>query len=200
MERGRLKRFQTPEDLEKLRESILKNRDPNKTCVTVCGGTGCHALGCKEVYQAFEDEVKKQGLEDKVNVIKTGCHGFCERGPIVVIKPKGIFYQRVRVDHIPHIISRTVLNNKIIDDLLYEDPITGKKLTYESDVPFYGRQERLILGNNGKLRPEDIEDYIGLGGYSALTKILNNMKPEEIINEIKQSGLRGRGGGGFPAG
>ncbi len=195
-----MKKLQKVKELEELRESIQKTRDPNKTCVTVCGGTGCHALGCKEVYSAFEEELKKQGLENKVELIKTGCHGFCEQGPIVILKPRGIFYKRVRTDHIPHIVSRTIVNDEIIDDLLYEDPDTGKKIVYEHEVPFYSKQERIILGNNDKLRPGNIEDYIALGGYTALGKALFNMKSDEIIDEIKKSGLRGRGGGGFPAG
>jgi NADH-quinone oxidoreductase subunit F len=195
-----VKKLNSSSDLEELRATIQKDRDSNKTHVTVCGGTGCHALGCREVYDTFNNELKNQNLQDKVDLIETGCHGFCERGPIVIIKPAGIFYERVRVDHIPHIITRTIVNDEIIDDLLYQDPETGKNIVYEKEVPFYSKQERLILGNNDKLRPGEIEDYIALDGYSALNKALFNMKPEEIVNEIKQSGLRGRGGGGFPTG
>jgi NADH-quinone oxidoreductase subunit F len=187
-------------DLEELRESILKNRETEKPLVAVCGGTGCRALGCTDVYQSFNDEIKNKEFEEKIDLKLVGCPGFCEIGPIVVIKPKGIFYQLVKKEHIPDIIERTVLKGEIIEDLLYIDPNTNQKIVYENEVPFYKKQERLIIGNNDKLEPTNIEDYIALGGYSALSKALEKMKPDEIVDEIKKSGLRGRGGGGFPTG
>jgi NADH-quinone oxidoreductase subunit F len=195
-----VKKINNTNELEELRQTIQKNQDTEKTCIAVCGGTGCRALGCMDVYQSFHDELSNKGLAEKIDLKLVGCPGFCEIGPIVVIKPKGIFYQRIRKDHISYIIDRTVLNNEIIDDLLYVDPDTEKKIVYESELPFYQRQERLIIGNNDKLEPTNIDDYISLGGYSALSKVLEKMKPEEIIDEIKKSGLRGRGGGGFPTG
>ena len=195
-----LNRLSSPDELEGIRKSIIKHRDPNKPCVTICGGTGCHAYGCERVAAAFKQEVEKQGLETKVDVRATGCHGFCERGPLVVIRPESIFYQRVSVEDVLEIISETVLKGNIIDRLLYTDPNTGKKIIYEHEVPFYRKQKRLVFGNNGYIDPAIIDDYLAVGGYAALSKVLFRMSPEEVIEEVKKSGLRGRGGGGFPTG
>ncbi|MBE9512834.1 MAG: NADH-quinone oxidoreductase subunit NuoF [Chloroflexi bacterium] len=195
-----MKRLSSPIELEAIRETITSQRDPNKPCITICSGTGCHAYGCEKVASAFREEVKQRGLDSKVDVRTTGCHGFCERGPLVVIRPRNIFYQRVRVDDIPEIVSQTILKDNIIDRLLYTDPNTGEKIIYEPDVPFYKRQKRFVFGNNGYIDPTLIEDYLAVGGYSALSKALFEMSPEAVIDEVKKSGLRGRGGGGFPTG
>ncbi len=195
-----MNRLSSFDELEAVRGSIIKNRDPNKPCITICSGTGCHAYGCERVVAAFKQEVKQQRLEDKVDVRATGCHGFCERGPLVVIRPGNIFYQRVSVEDVPEIISETVLKANIIDRLLYTDLDTGEKIIYEHEVPFYKKQKRLVFGSNGYIDPTLIDDYLAVGGYAALSKVLSKMSPEEVIEEIKKSGLRGRGGGGFPAG
>jgi len=186
-------------ELEALRKSIIKGRDPNKTCITVCNGTGCHAQGCKNVTAAFQEEVKRQNLAGKVDIRISGCHGFCERGPLVVIKPADIFYQRVRVKDIPEILAETIGKGNIVSRLLYTNPKTGEKIVHENEVPFYQRQKRIIFGNNGLIDPTSIDDYFAVGGYAALRKALQ-MTPEQIIEEIKKSGLRGRGGAGFPTG
>ncbi len=190
----------SPEELESLRKSIIEKTDPNQTCITICGGTGCRAYGCEAVITAFQQEIRQQNLSAKVDVKATGCHGFCERGPVIVIKPAGIFYQHVVVKDVPEIVTETVVNGKTIDRLLYKDPATGQKITYERDVPFYKRQTRLIFGSNGFIDPESIEDYIAIGGYSALAKALFKMSAEQIIDEVKKSWLKGRGGAGFPTG
>ena len=187
-------------NLERLRSQIAESRKEERTYITVCGGTGCHAYGCMKVAQAFKEEIEKQNLLSKVDVRTTGCHGFCERGPIVVIQPSGTFYQRVKIKDIQEIISETVINKKTIDRLLYVDPKTKEKIVEEKEVPFYKKQKRIIFGNNGYIDPTDIEDYIALEGYKAITKALFEMTSEEVIEEIKLSGLRGRGGGGFLAG
>ena len=187
-------------ELEKIREEISESRKKRKTCITVCGGTGCHAYGCLKVAQAFKDEIKNQGLQDSVDVRTTGCHGFCERGPIVVIQPKGVFYQKIKLEDIKEVIAETIVGKKIIDRLLYVDPRTQEKIVREKNVPFYKKQKRIIFGNNGFIDPTDIRDYIALDGYRALTKILFDMTSEEVIEEIIASGLRGRGGGGFLTG
>jgi NADH-quinone oxidoreductase subunit F len=192
-------RLGSPQELEALRESIIKSRDLNQSCIVICGGTGCLALGAQEVITAFEQEIKKGGLKNKLALRVTGCPGFCERGPLVVIKPENILYQQVKSEDVAEIVSATVKGN-IVDRLLYTDPDTGQKITYEHEVPFYKKQKRLLLGNNGNIDPTKIEDYLALGGYSALSKVLLKMSPEEIIAEVKKSGLRGRGGGGFPTG
>jgi NADH-quinone oxidoreductase subunit F len=192
-------KLKTPGDLENLRSSIIKQRDPNKPCITVCNGTGCQAYGSKSVVAAFQDEVKKQKLETKVDVKAIGCPGFCQRGTLVVVKPKDIFYQRVLPKDVPEIISETIGKGNTVSRLLYIDRATNEKVTKEADVPFYKRQMRLIIGNNGLIDPTVIEDYIAIGGYTALTKALK-MTPENIIDEVKKSGLRGRGGAGFSTG
>ncbi len=186
--------------LEEIRAKILESRDAERMCVTVCGGTGCHAYGCMQVAQAFKQEVRKQNLDDRVDIRITGCHGFCERGPILVIQPLGIFYQRIQLDDIPEVVSETVGKGKIIPRLLYVEPGQKKAIALEKDVPFYKLQKRIIFENNGFIDPTNIQDYLALDGYKALTKALFEMTAEEIIQEIKLSGLRGRGGGGFLTG
>ena len=182
------------------RETILKGKDPNKTCVTICGGTGCRAWGGEEVRLAFIDELRKQGLETKVDVMRTGCHGFCERGPVVVILPKEIFYQQVAVGDVPEIVAQTLVQDRLVERLLYTDPATGRVITYDHDVPFYKGQMRKVFSDNGRIDPVEIRDYIGRGGYSALSQALFSMTPEQVIDEVDKSGLRGRGGAGFPTG
>jgi NADH-quinone oxidoreductase subunit F len=185
--------------LETLRSSIAVKKDPAKSMVIICNGTGCHAHGCKAVTTAFQDQVKQLNLQDKVEVKITGCHGFCERGTLVVVQPKGVFYQRVGVKDVPEILNETVVKGNIIPRMCYTDKASGQKITTEHDVPFYKLQNRLIFGSNGMIDPTSIEDYVGIGGYAALAKALK-MTPENIISEVKKSGLRGRGGAGFPTG
>jgi NADH-quinone oxidoreductase subunit F len=201
MEEDRLvNRLATKEDLEAYRQQVLRGRDPNRLCITVCGGTGCRSYGCMEVVDTFKEEVRKKGLLDRVDVKVTGCHGFCEKGILVVIHPKGTFYQQVKIEDVPEIVDRSVVGDEILDRLLYRDPATKKRVTLERDVPFYKHQQRIVFGMNGLIDPTSIDDYIGIGGYKALVKVLDGMSPEEVIEEVKRSGLRGRGGGGFPAG
>ncbi len=188
------------EKFDELRKRISEERQKQKTCITVCSGTGCHAYGCVKVAQAFIREIKEQKLQDSVEVRTTGCHGFCERGPIVVIQPQGIFYQRIQLKNIKEVISRTIKKNELIDKLLYVDPRTQETIVYERDVPFYKKQERIILSKNGLIDPREIKDYIAVNGYSALAKTLSKILPQDVITEIKSSGLRGRGGAGFPTG
>ncbi len=198
METQTLNKLRSSAELEALRKSIVEKRDSNKPCVTICSGTGCHANGSGKLLAAFKQEIERQKLEANVDIRTTGCHGFCEQGPLVVIKPKNIFYQRARVEDIPEIVSETVVKGNIIDRLLYTDPNTGKKVSYEHEVPFYKKQRRLVFGSNGYIDPSKIEDYLALDGYAALSQTLFKMSPEEVIDEVKRAGLRGRGGGGFP--
>ncbi|MFC1965080.1 NADH-ubiquinone oxidoreductase-F iron-sulfur binding region domain-containing protein [Chloroflexota bacterium] len=193
-----MKSLKTAGELEQLRVEVLSRRDPEKQCISVCGGTGCHAYRCEGVTSALKEEIKRQRLSNKVELKITGCHGFCERGPLVVLYPQKILYQRVTPEDVPEIISETVQKGNIVDRLLYIDPVSGKKAYFESEVPFYKGQHRLVFGNNGLIDPTNIEDYLVIGGYSALSKMLFGMQPEEVIGEIRESGLRGRGGGGFP--
>ncbi|MDI6824743.1 MAG: NADH-quinone oxidoreductase subunit NuoF [Bacillota bacterium] len=193
-------KLMSPGDLEALRQDILARRDPAKPCVTVCAGTGCLAVGAAQVVSAFAEELRKRGLDQTVDLRPTGCPGFCEKGPIVVIYPDEICYVQVKPGDVPQIVSQTLIEKKMVDRLLYRDPMTGVSLVQESEIPFYKHQTRLLLANNSRIDPRSIDDYIALGGYSALVKALTTMTPEGIIDEIKQSGLRGRGGAGFPTG
>jgi NADH-quinone oxidoreductase subunit F len=193
-------RIKSPAELEELREGILSKRDPNKPCITLCSGTACHASGSEEVAASIEEEIKKQGLSGKVDFRKTGCHGFCERGPIIVIHPEEICYLQIEPKDIADIVSQTIKEKKVVERLLYADPSTNRKIIHEAEIPFYKNQKRLVFGSNGKIDPKSIDDYLALAGYSALAKALSQMTPEQVLAEVKKSNLRGRGGGGFPTG
>ena len=195
-----MKRLKSSADLENVRAKLLVQRDPDQPCITVCVGTGCLAYGCEKLAEAFTQEIKKRKLTHKVMLRTTGCPGFCERGTLVVIYPKKIFYQRVKVEDVADIISETILKGNVVERLLYVDSDRKEKIVYEDEVPFYKKQQRLIVGNNGLIDPTRIDDYLVIGGYRALAKVLNGMSPEEVIDTIKNAGLRGRGGGGYPAG
>jgi NADH-quinone oxidoreductase subunit F len=196
----KMKKFFTLNDLEAFRTSLLKNRPADKPRVLVCASTGCCAFGAQKVVEGFKAEVKKRKLGQEIEVKATGCHGFCERGPLVVVYPQGIFYSRTQPEDTPEIISRTVLKGEVIERLLYTDPVSGKKITYEKDVPFYKGQKRLVLANCGRLDPKEISDYIESGGYASLGKVICSMSGDELIGRLKRSGLRGRGGAGFSTG
>ncbi len=194
------KRLSSPDELVNLRKSINNKKGTIPTLISVCNGTACLASGAEAVFDAFMDEIEKRELNIQVELKSTGCHGFCEQGPLVVVHPDKIFYRRVTPDDIPQIVTETVLQGKIIERLLYVDPVTNKKISHEQDVPFYKKQTRTIFGANGEIDPTNIEDYIAQGGYSALVKALFKMTPDAIIGEIEKSKLRGRGGAGFLTG
>ncbi|MDA8212616.1 MAG: 4Fe-4S binding protein [Clostridia bacterium] len=193
-------RINSAAELEELRKSMLSSRDPNKPCITLCSGSACHASASKEVAASIEKELIKQGLSDKVDIRRTGCHGFCERGPIIVIHPEKICYFQIKSEDVPEIITQTIMEKKVIERLLYNDPATNEKIIHESEIPFYENQERIVFGSNGSIDPKSIDDYLAIGGYAALAKALSQMTPEQVLGEVKKSNLRGRGGGGFPTG
>ena len=193
-------RVNSPDELEKARQGILSRRDPNTPCISICAGTGCIALGADQVIAAFKAEIEQQGLQADVNTKETGCPGFCERGPVVVVYPEEICYLQVKPEDVPEIVSQTIKEKQVIERLVYADPITGEKAILESDIPFYKNQERNLLGVNIEIDPKSIDDYLATGGYSALTKALSAMTSEQVLEEVKKANLRGRGGGGFPAG
>lgn len=193
-------KLSSEKELEDLRNEIISERDPDKPCIAVCGGTGCHASGCSNVAREIQAELDSKNLKDKVDLRITGCHGFCERGPIVIVFPEGIFYQKVIPTDVKEIIASTVENGKIVDKLLYQDPVSGKKKVHVEEITFYHKQNRLLLENNTRVDPAQIKDYLAIKGYSALAKVLGTMTPEAVIDVVKKSGLRGRGGGGFPTG
>jgi NADH-quinone oxidoreductase subunit F len=186
--------------LEQLRQAILAGRKKDELEVTVCGGTGCLSNGAEQVAAAISEEMMKQGLNGRAVLKKTGCHGFCERGPLVMINPLDIFYQRVAVNDAADIVAETLVKGKSVERLLYVDPASQKKIVRHDEIPFYKHQVRIALRNNGRIDPTDIREYIANGGYAGLAKAVTSMAPEEIIAAVEKSGLRGRGGGGFPAG
>lgn len=195
-----MNRLSSPADLERVRQALAQSRDGRRLCVTVCGGTGCRAKGSEPLVAALREEIERQGLAAAATVIVTGCHGFCERGPVVVVKPAGVFYQGVTAGDAPEIVGKTLAQGRIIDRLLYTDPTTGERIAHEHDVPFYRQQRRLVLDQNGLVDPTSISDYIALGGYGALAKAIGTMAPDEIIAELIAAKLRGRGGAGFSTG
>ncbi|MFC1580940.1 NADH-quinone oxidoreductase subunit NuoF [Thermodesulfobacteriota bacterium] len=196
-------RISSPAELDGFRKDIISIRDPNKPCIAVCTGTGCLALGAANVVTALKEEIQKQGLETEVvDIRETGCPGFCERGPLLVIYPEEICYLQVEPGDAEEIVSKTIVAKKVIDRLLYVAPgtDTSDKIVRESEIPFYKNQMRNLIGNNIKIDPKSIEDYLAVGGYSALEKALCRETPEQVVERVKNSNLRGRGGAGFPAG
>ncbi len=192
-------RLSSPEKLECARQEIVSRIDPNKPCISVCAGAGCLASGAAEVIAAFKTELEFHGLTTEVGTKGTGCPGFCERGPIVMIYPEEICYLQVKPEDVAEIVSHTIKEKKVVERLLYVDPATGNKAIKESDIPFYKNQQRNILSENIRIDSKSIDDYLAIGGYGGLSKVLFKMTPEEVMGEIKKSNLRGRGGGGFPA-
>jgi NADP-reducing hydrogenase subunit HndC len=195
-------RLQSAEDLLALRDRIIAARDPQRPEVVVCHGTGCLASGADKVTRAFRAAIEEADVQAKVipGIKTTGCHGMCSRGPLVVIKPQGLFYQRVQAKDVQEIVQHTLIEGKPVERLLYRNPDTNDLIFVQDDIPFYKLQKKLVLRNVGKIDPVDINDTIAAGGYQALAKALSTMTPEEVVVEIEKSGLRGRGGAGFPTG
>ncbi|MBQ7596048.1 MAG: NAD(P)H-dependent oxidoreductase subunit E, partial [Clostridia bacterium] len=168
--------------------------------VLVCGGTGCTSSHSAEIIEALEKEIEAKGLQDEVKVIRTGCFGLCALGPIMVVYPEGSFYSEVKVEDVPEIVEEHLLKGRIVKHLLYEETKQTEDIKSINETNFYKKQKRVALRNCGVINPEDIEEYIAMDGYQALAKALTEMTPEDVINVVKESGLRGRGGGGFPTG
>ena len=192
-------RLETSSDLAEFRRQLAAAGESKRIGISVCAGTGCRAQGSMALFEEFRRELDERGLSD-VEVRATGCHGFCERGPLVVIFPREIFYHGMKVDDVAAVIEKTIQNDEPVESLLFKDPATKTKCLTEGEVPFYAKQQRIVFRNNGKIDPAKIEDYIVANGYVALAKVLTKMSPEQVIEEIRQAGLRGRGGGGFPTG
>ncbi|MDH7577891.1 MAG: NADH-quinone oxidoreductase subunit NuoF [Bacillota bacterium] len=168
--------------------------------VLVCGGTGCTSSGSKQVQEFLTKELEKHKLEQEIKIVETGCHGFCEMGPLVIVYPEGTFYVRVTPEDVPEIVEEHLLKGRIVNRLLYKAPATEEQIPAYKEITFYKKQLRVALRNCGSINPENIQEYIARGGYEGLEKVLFEMTPEQVIDEIKRSGLRGRGGGGFPTG
>ncbi len=172
----------------------------NTVKIRVCAGSTCNATGRAAVSDALTKELAKRGLSDKVQVVLTGCHGLCQEGPIAVVHPKGVFYPRLKAKDMAEIVETSVVGDDVVERLLYRDPATGEAIALEKDVPFYAGQTRIVRAENGYIDPTSIDDYLSRGGYAALAKVLADDAPEAVIDEVEQSGLRGRGGAGFPTG
>ena len=168
--------------------------------VLVCGGTGCTSSNSAAIIEALEKEIEAKGLKDEVKVIKTGCFGLCALGPVMVVYPEGCFYSEVKVENIPEIVEEHLLKGRIVKHLLYDETVQTESIKSINETNFYKKQKRVALRNCGVIDPENIEEYIAMDGYQALAKALTEMTPEDVINVVKESGLRGRGGGGFPSG
>jgi NADH:ubiquinone oxidoreductase subunit F (NADH-binding)/(2Fe-2S) ferredoxin/Pyruvate/2-oxoacid:ferredoxin oxidoreductase delta subunit len=166
----------------------------------MCAGTGCIASGSPAVREALERELVKRNLKDEVQIIMTGCNGFCAMGPLVVVYPDGVFYNQVKPEHAPLIVEEHVLKGRVVEQLLFKEPVAEAKVPLMRDIGFFGLQRLIVLRNRGLIDAENINEYIARDGYGALAKALLEMTPEEVIEEVKKSGLRGRGGGGFPTG
>lgn len=188
------------QELNELRASCLAAHDPSRPCLTVCAGSGCSAAGAHGVLEGLQRALERRGLQDQVELKSTGCHGFCERGPVMIIWPEGTFYNRVSSGDAAAIVASLSNGKRPVEKLLYKNPATGDRVLREDEVPFYARQQRVLFGNNGRIDPKAIEDYLCVGGYSALARVLTEFAPEQVVDWVKRSGLRGRGGAGFPTG
>lgn len=168
--------------------------------VLVCGGTGCTSSGSLEIFNLLKEEIAKNGLAEEVSVVQTGCHGLCALGPIMIIYPEATFYSMVKPEYIPEIVSEHLLKGRVVTKYVYQETVTNEGIKPLIDTDFYKKQHRIALRNCGVINPENIEEYIGTRGYEALGKVLTEMTPDDVIKCILDSGLRGRGGGGFPTG
>ncbi|MBN1104413.1 MAG: NAD(P)H-dependent oxidoreductase subunit E, partial [Deltaproteobacteria bacterium] len=166
----------------------------------LCGGTGCLASGSQEVKRILLQELARHKLEHEIRVIETGCNGFCAQGPVMIVQPDGIFYQKLKPEDIPFLVEEHFLKGRPVKKLLYKEPASAETIPSMDDIPFYSKQMLIVLKNRGAIDPERIDEYIARDGYMGASKALLEMTPEEVVEEVKKSGLRGRGGAGFPTG
>jgi NADH-quinone oxidoreductase subunit F len=192
--------FSSAADLSRHLTGLKAAEDPTLPYLAVCGGPGCLAMGSRDVYLALKENIEKNSLSDKVRLKFTGCHGFCEKGPLMVVFPQEVFYASLHPRDVEDILDSVLVQKVPVERLLYSNGDGSGRILRESDIPFYSRQSRLLIGNNRLIDPESINDYLKIGGYSALPKALFEMTPEQIIQEVTKAGLRGRGGGGFLTG
>ncbi len=171
-----------------------------RTHLMLCGGTGCHASGTGKFLKALEQELQRQELAEEIKIIETGCNGFCAVGPVMVVQPEGIFYQKLKVEDVPHLVEEHFLKGRPVEKLFYQDPASKKIIPSMEEIPFFAHQMIRVMRNKGAIDPEQIDEYIARDGYFGAAKALQEKTPEQIVAEVKNSGLRGRGGAGFPAG
>ena len=172
----------------------------DKKQVLICTGGGCIASGAMDVVAAMKEELAQKGLENQVQLLQTGCLGPCAQGPVVVVYPEGVFYQNVKPEDVPEVVASHLIKGEHVTRLINVNTATGELTPLMKDLDYFKKQVKIVLANCGVVDPLKIEDYIALEGYQALAKVLTSMTPDDVINEIKKSGLRGRGGGGFPVG
>ncbi len=187
-------------DLDKLRNDIKSRKKLYRKTISVCCGPGCSAVGANELARVIRNKLEKTGLDKEVSLKETGCLGFCEQAPVLLVKPDGIFYCKVEQGDVDRILDNTVKNGEVVEDLLYLEKETGERIYLQENIPFYRYQHRMLTGNNAEINPFSLEDYLAVGGYRGLQKALEEMRPVEVLEEVKAAELRGRGGGGFPTG
>ncbi|KPK89628.1 MAG: hydrogenase, partial [Deltaproteobacteria bacterium SM23_61] len=192
-------RFSNIDELEEYRKGLGQGKRNHRRCLRICM-TGCRAYGALEVKEALTQQVRMAGLEEEVEIRQTGCQGFCARAPVMVLEPEDIFYQQVSPEDAPDIVSRTLVEGKLVERLLYFDGKSGRTLTHTAQIPFYAGQDRVVLENCGKIDPLNIDHYLLNHGYAALARVLKEMTPDQVIETVERSKLRGRGGAGFPTG
>ena len=192
--------IESVDHLTEYRRQVRAKRDPNQLQVLVCGGPGCLPLGSEELAEAFQAEMAAKGIDGKVLLKTTGCHGLCSHGVRVLIRPQELSYQKVTAADVPEIVETTLVNGNVVERLVYQDPKSQKTCPHKTDIPFYQAQNPLVLRKLDVIDPESLDDYLAFGGYRTLRKILFQMTPEQVIDAVERSGLRGRGGGGFPSG
>ncbi len=166
----------------------------------ICGGTGCHASGSIKTKQVLQEEIDKRGFSDQVKIVETGCNGFCAQGPIMVVYPEGVIYMMIKPEDVPELVEEHLVKGRVLERLLYKEPVTEKRIPTMEEIPFFALQKLIVLKNRGKIDPENIDEAIARDAYAGMAKALTEMTPEQIVKEVLDSGLRGRGGGGFPTG